>query len=145
MNQTIMSFKLTTTEENLTAHAGLGLLGEFCTGIKLSDQINRYLPQPGNAKGFAPAVYVQALILMLHGGGRSLEDIRMLSNDEGLKPLLGMTIPSPDASGNWLRRMGSDSGMNGLKTVQNKQLKWAMKRESVKVKWPPKTGQVAKI
>jgi len=132
MNQTIMSFKLTTTEENLTAHAGLSLFGEFCAAMKLSKQINRYLPQPGSAKGFMQSVYVQPLLLMLHGGGRSLEDMRMLSHDEGLKPLLGMTVPSPDATGNWLRRMGADSGMNGLKTVQHKQLKWAMKRESVK-------------
>jgi len=56
----------------------------------------------------------------------------MLSNDEGLKPLLGMNVPSPDAAGNWLRRMGSGAGLSALKVVQNKQLKWSMKRESVK-------------
>jgi len=67
--------------------------------MKLSDQINRHLPKPGSAKGFMPDVYVQPLIMMLHGGGRSLEDMRMLSNDEGLKPLLGMTVPNPDAAG----------------------------------------------
>jgi len=132
MDQTIMSFKLRTTEENLTANAGLALFGEFCVAMKLSDQINHYLPQPGSAKGFMPSVYVQPLVLLLHGGGRSLEDMRMLSHDEGLKPLLDMTVPSPDATGNWLRRMGSGSGLNGLKTVQKHQLKWAMKRESVK-------------
>jgi len=95
MDQTIMSFKLRTTEENLTAHAGLALFGEFCAAMKLSDHINRYLPQPGSAKGFMPSVYVQPLVLLLHGGGRSLEDMRMLSRDGGLKPLLGMTVPSP--------------------------------------------------
>jgi len=132
MYQSIMSFKLASTEENLTAHAGLALFGEFCAAMKLSNQINRYLPLPGSAKGFMPSVYVQPLVLMLHGGGRSLEDMRMLSQDEGLKPLLGMRVPSPDAAGNWLRRMGSGSGLSGLKTVQNKQLKWSLKRESSK-------------
>jgi len=132
MNQTVLSFKLTTTKENLTAHAGLALFGEFCAAMKLSEQINRHLPQPGSAKGFMPSVYVQSLILMLHGGGRSLEDMRILSNDAGLKPLLGMTVPSSDAMGNWLRRMGSSTGLNGLKAVQNKQLKWAMRRDSLK-------------
>jgi len=131
MSQTVMSFKLTTTEENLTAHAGLGLFGEFCTAMKLSDQINRHLPQPGSAKGFKPGVYVQSLIMLLHGGGRSLEDIRMLSND-GVQALLGMTVPSADAMGNWLRRMGSSTGLDDLKAVQSKQLKWAMKQESTK-------------
>ncbi len=70
---------------------------------------------------------------MMHGGGRSLEDIRTLSRDDGLKPLLGMKkIPSADAIGNWLRRMGSCNGLDALKVVQNKQLKWALKRESEK-------------
>jgi len=54
MDQPVMSFKLTTTEEKLTAHAGLSLFGEFCAAMKLSDQINRHLPKPGSAKGFMP-------------------------------------------------------------------------------------------
>jgi hypothetical protein len=116
----------------LTAHAGLALFGEFCAAMKLSEQINRYLPAPGSTKGFKPATYVQPLVLMLHGGGRSLEDMRMLANDEGLLPLLHMAVPSLDATGNWLRRLGASSGLSDLKGVQNKQLKWAMKREDRK-------------
>jgi len=132
MEQTIMPFKLESTEECLTPHGGLALFGEFCAVMKVSDQVNRHLPAPGSARGFMPSVYVQSLVLMLHGGGRSLEDLRILSLDDGLKPLLGMRVPSPDAMGNWLRRMGSYSGLDALKVVQNKQLKWALKRESEK-------------
>ena len=54
MDQTVMSCKLTTTEENLTAYADLGLFGEFCAAMKLSDQINRHLSKPVSAKGFMP-------------------------------------------------------------------------------------------
>lgn len=132
LSQTVLSFKLATTTEKLTAHAGLALFGEFCAGMKLSDQVNRYLPAPGSSKGFVPSVYIQPLILMLHGGGRSLEDLRMLSGDDGLRSLLGMTVPSPDATGNWLRRMGESAGLNGLHIVKKKQLKWAMKQEATK-------------
>lgn len=132
LNQTVLPFKLESTSERLTAHAGLAVFGEFCAAMKLSEQVNRYLPAPGSAKGFNPSVYVQPLVLMLHGGGRSLEDIRMLANDNGLPSLLNMTIPSSDATGNWLRRMGSSSGLDGLQMVKNKQLKWAMKREAEK-------------
>ncbi len=132
LNQTVLPFKLSSTSEQLTAHAGLALFGEFCAAMKLSDQINRHLPAPGSAKGFKPSTYVQALVLMLHGGGRSLEDMRMLANDAGLSPLLQMTVPSPDATGNWLRRLGAGSGLTDLGAVWNKQLKWAMKRENRK-------------
>jgi len=132
LNQTVLPFKLESTSEQLTAHAGLALFGEFCAAMKLSEQVNCHLPSPGSAKGFRPSVYVQPLVLMLHGGGRSLEDIRMLANDDGLPPLLDMTIPSADATGNWLRRMGSGAGLDGLQSVKNKHLKWAMKRETEK-------------
>jgi len=132
MEQTIMPFKLESTEKSLTAHAGLAPFGEFCAAMKLSEHVSRHLPSPGSCRGFIPGAYVQSLILMLHGGGRSLEDMRILSRDDGLKPLLGMTVPSADAVGNWLRRMGSGTGLGNLKVVQNKQLKWAMKREARK-------------
>ncbi len=108
------------------------MFGEFCAAIKLKEDINRHLPSPGNAKGFLPGIYVQPLVLMLHGGGRSLEDMRMLAGDDGLKPLLGMNVPSPDAVGDWLRRMGAGKGLTGLRKVHKKQLKWALKREDAK-------------
>ena len=72
LNQTVLPFKVKSTSEQLTAHAGLALFGEFCAAMKVSEQINRYLPAPSSAKGFKPSVYVQVLILILHGEGRSL-------------------------------------------------------------------------
>lgn len=132
LRETIGSFKITSTSDRLSAHAGLALFGEFVEAMKLSEQANRHLPAPGSARGYAPGVYVQPLILMLHGGGRSLEDLRMLSADEALQDLLKMRVPSPDATGNWLRRMGSGDGLSGLREVVRKQLKWAMKRADVR-------------
>jgi len=37
MDQTVMSFKLTTMEDKLTAHAGLSLFAEFCAAMKVSE------------------------------------------------------------------------------------------------------------
>ncbi|MDQ7002972.1 MAG: IS1380 family transposase, partial [Ghiorsea sp.] len=130
MDQTVLPFKLASTTEILTAHAGLALFGEFCAAMKLSEQVNKHLPEPGSAKGYDPSLYVQSIVLMLHGGGRSLEDLRILSTDEGLKSLLNMTIPSADATGNWLRRMGKGSGLSDLGQVMNKHRKWALERDS---------------
>ncbi len=87
LNQTVLPFKVKSTSEHLTAHAGLAVFGEFCAAMKVSEQINRYLPAPSSTKGFKPSIYVQALILMLHGGGRSLEELRTLTHDDGLQPL----------------------------------------------------------
>ena len=60
---------------------------------------------------------VDTVVLMLQGGGRSLEDLRELKNEEGLMKLIGRDeIPEPDTVGDWLRRMGDPNrGQEGLK------------------------------
>jgi len=60
---------------------------------------------------------------MLHAGGRSLEDLRTLRADAGLLELLKLeAVPSSDALGDWLRRMGAGTGLEGLNHVQRRVL-----------------------
>ena len=129
LEQTVLSFKLESTEEQLTAQAGLALFGEFWEGRKLSELINRELPAPGSAVGFKPDVYARSIIMMLNAGGRSLEDLRILANDKSLTSLLSMRVPSPDATGNWLRRMGCGTGLVDLDRVCQQELEWALKHD----------------
>jgi len=79
--QTVLPFKLEATEEVLTANAGLALFGEFARGVGLNRWLGQEMPKPGSGRGFAATAYVTPLILMLTGGGRSLEDLRTLKND----------------------------------------------------------------
>jgi hypothetical protein len=52
---------------------------------------------------------------MLCGGGRTLEDIREIEMDLGLRLLCGFArLPGADAIGQWLRRSGQ---LGGLKKV----------------------------
>ncbi|SHJ02237.1 hypothetical protein SAMN02745216_00935, partial [Desulfatibacillum alkenivorans DSM 16219] len=76
MTQTVLPFKLEVTNETITAHAGLVVFGEFVHGLGLNALVNRNLPKPGSGAGYAPSAFIEPLILMLHGGGRSLEDLR---------------------------------------------------------------------
>ncbi|MFA4911884.1 MAG: hypothetical protein WC649_12715 [Desulfobacteria bacterium] len=39
--------------------------------------IDRSLPKPGSGAGYMASEYVFPLVLMLNGGGRSLEDMRV--------------------------------------------------------------------
>jgi hypothetical protein len=62
------------------------------------------------------------MVLMLAGGGRTREDLRVLRNDQGLRDLLQLKdMPSSDATGDWLRRMGAGedatTGLVGLQRV----------------------------
>jgi len=44
--------------------------------------VDRYLPNPTNGAGYNPSEYIFPLIVMLNGGGRSLEDTRQIRDVE---------------------------------------------------------------
>ena len=137
IQQTVFPFKIETTRERLTAHGGLALMAEFNHGIGLRELADRYLPPPGSNRGFDPSVMVDSLVLMLQGGGRSLEDLRELKSEEGLMKLLGRDeIPEPDTVGDWLRRMGDSKrrypGLKGLDRVRDEINRRILKRDGIK-------------
>ena len=133
IRQTILPFKVEMTRDMITPHAGLALLGEFAVGLGLLKSVDRYLPTPGSGAGYHPSEYLFPLILMLNGGGRSLEDTRQIRTDEGLREILHLErIPSSDAFGDWLRGMGVNSGLYGLEKVNRRLLKRGMKYDGLK-------------
>ena len=130
IKQTVLPFKLETTEDLITAHAGLALLGEFAVGVGLIKALDKYLPAPGSGVGHLASEHVFPLILMLNGGGRSLEDSREIRDDVGLREVLPLQrMPSSDATGDWLRRSGCNGGLGGLEKVNRQVLKRALKKE----------------
>ena len=133
IKQTVLPFKLETTKDLITAHAGLPLLGEFAVGVGLNKALDKYLPAPESGVGHLASEHVFPLVLMLNGGGRSLEDSREIRDDVGLRGVLPLQrMPSSDATGDWLRRSGRNRGLEGLEKVNRQVLKRALKRERAK-------------
>jgi Transposase DDE domain group 1 len=119
-SQTVLPFKLAASDESLTAHAGLALFGEYLGAMGIASLVDHELPGAGSAAGYDPSAHVSSLVLMLVGGGRTLEDLRVLRGDDGLRCILRHDeMPSSDASGDWLRRMGASEsgGLAGLHRV----------------------------
>lgn len=130
--QTVLPFKLEITRDTMTPHAGLALVGEYAHALSLPRTLDRELPSPGSGAGYDPNEFVMPLILMLHGGGRSLEDVRQIREDTGLRDLLGLSsMPSSDATGDWLRRMGEGAGLEGLAAVNRDLLLRGMTRDGL--------------
>lgn len=133
MRETVLPFKVEMTRDMITAHAGLALVGEFAVGLGVLKSVDRHLPKPGSGAGYGAHEYVFPMILMLSGGGRKLEDLRQIRNDEGLRQVLPLErIPSSDAVGDWLRRMGQGEGLEGLAKVNQGGLKRGMKHDGIK-------------
>jgi len=125
MNNTILPFKIEQTKEKLTDRGCLAIIDEFITGIGLDRQIKETFPLPGSGRGIKGFEYIRSLIFHFIDGGRYLEDIYDIKNDEGFCELIKLcNIPTPDAVGNWLRR----SGDNGYVTYLDKSRDYLVKK-----------------
>jgi len=112
VTQERLDFQLAPTRDTITGRAGLALFQEAALVLGVRKSIKESLPAPGSGHGFKPQEYVLPLVLMLCGGGRTLEDIREIETDDGLRQLCGFSrLPGADAIGQWLRR----SQLAGLK------------------------------
>ncbi|MDQ6702121.1 MAG: IS1380 family transposase, partial [Pseudomonadota bacterium] len=72
-SQTVLPFKLAASDESLSAHGGLALLGEYLRAMGIRGLIDHELPGPSSAAGYSPSVHVLPLVLMLAGCGRTRE------------------------------------------------------------------------
>jgi hypothetical protein len=113
--QTVLPFLVEPTDESLTAHGGLALFGEYVEAMRTRQTLDAELPAPGSHNGYAPSEHAIPIVLTLAGGGCTLEDIRVVRDDGALRALLDLhDMPSSDATGDWLRRMGASDGLDGV-------------------------------
>lgn len=133
IKQTVLPFKVEETKDLITSHAGLALLGEFAVGLGVLGALDKILALPRSGMGYRASEHVFPLLLMLNGGGRTLEDLRQIRNDQGLREVLGLErLPSSDATGDWLRRNGINGGLEGLGKVNRKALERGLKADGIK-------------
>ena len=132
--QTILPFDIEPTNSALTAHGGLLLPYEMIQSLKLDQVIDRELPGPGSGRGYKPSKFVIPMLLMFHGGGQKLDDLREIAGEANLMKLLGVKdLPASCTIGDWLRRMGQDGeGLAGLGQVNHYMVTEGLKRDQRK-------------
>lgn len=127
MPQTVLNFSVEGTNESLTSNAGTILFGEYLKAIGLHRLCNTSLPLPQSNKGYMPFEHIQSLLLMLHSGGRVLEDIRNIRQDKAIKETLHIKrIPASESIGKWITRHGLQ-GVYGIETINRKLLERYLK------------------
>ena len=105
MTQNVLEFAVEGINERLTPRAGEAVFGEFLKSLGVDRLCNRYLPLPKSNRGYDPYTFIHPLLLMLHSGGKYLEDVRMIASDKALCDLLSLKkVPAADSIGKWLKR-----------------------------------------
>ena len=109
-------------KQNLTSRAGLTLVAHLIERLGLTELAGRLLPKPGSNRGYGAGEVFATLMLMLHEGGRCLEDVSDLEKERPLLGLLGFArLPTAKTLGNWLHRVGGVSrSMCALKILNRR-------------------------
>ncbi len=104
LHQPQQDFQLKITSDCITPKSGLVVFFEAARAMGLLSKIDQLFPRPGSNRGIQARDYVMSIVLMFLGGGRFMEDIRQIKDDNGLLKLCGIRrVPSPDAIALWLR------------------------------------------
>ena len=132
MPQTILNFNIESTNEKLTPRTGVAILGEYLKGMKLEELCNENLPKAKRNNGYSAFEFIFPLILMLHSGGRFLDDIREIMIDKALTTLLKIeNIPTANAISKYLRKHGS-KGEECIREINKKFLKQYLNKSETK-------------
>lgn len=106
MTKTILPIKLKKSDEMMTGHSGLLVVGEAlkATGIEMA--LRETLPLPLSNRGKHPATYLIPTLLSMAGGGRTLEDVQKVLSDKVLSDQLSLDAFDASTHSKWLRSKG---------------------------------------
>ena len=115
--QLVLPIKMERSSERLTSLGGLVVLEELARAVGVWKEMDRVLEGPKSGRGYKPRKFVQALVWMLHAGGRRLEDLRELREEHEVLRELGLeAVPDAGRVGDWLRRQGQ-TGAEAIQQV----------------------------
>jgi len=127
MPQTILNFNIASTNDKLTPRTGVAIFGEYLKGMGIEKLCNTNLPLAKHPNGYTPFEFIYPLILMLHSGGRVLDDIKEIRLDSALEALLKMdNIPTASACTKYLHKHNT-IGENGIRKINKQFLKKFLK------------------
>lgn len=129
IQQGILPFKIEHTDELITARSGLALFAEVVRTLRVDQMVGSAFPRPGSNRGYEAWSYIEPMLLMLEGGGRHIEDLREIRDDETLRRLVGLgRMPSLSTFGDWLMRTGANGGVEAMADINEEAAVTILKR-----------------
>ena len=84
-------------QDDVTARAGLVLVAEAARAVGLDAAVEEHLELRWRQSGYSEVDKLEAIVLLQSAGGDCIEDVRILSADQGFARILETELPSPDA------------------------------------------------
>jgi len=106
VHQIFPNFQIKSTKSHLTSFAGIPLIAHLANSLGLIKGIDEHLHfLKRRNRGYSVWESILSLILLLTAGGESLNDIRLIQADQGIKKLLGkFSLPAPTTMGEFLHK-----------------------------------------
>jgi DDE family transposase len=99
--------------EEVTPHAGVGLLIEVGRRSGVMAAAERHLPPKKSAKGLGPGQVVESFVVLSALGGECPDDFTELRRDRGLAALLGYDLPAASTARQCLDRFHDAAAVAG--------------------------------
>lgn len=104
INAVARAFSVSTTDRNLTAHAGAVLIRAAAEAVGLGRLITRHLRLKKRARGLTEGQSIGAMAEAIALGARCLDDLAIARADGAQKDLRGFAVPAPQTAGAFLKR-----------------------------------------
>ena len=98
------AFRISTTNRNITAHAGAVLIRAAATAVGLTAAISSHLRLKRRARGLSEAEFILGMAEAIALGATCLDDLAVARADAAQQELRGFHIPAPQTAGSFLRR-----------------------------------------
>jgi hypothetical protein len=95
INRSARAFSVSTTDRNLTAHAGSVLIRAAADAVGLGASIARHLRLKKRARGLTEAESVLAMAEAVALGAICLDDLAIARSDKAQEELRGFAVPAP--------------------------------------------------
>lgn len=121
LSQGVLSFKIQLEDRAamVTAHAGLPIIVEALRTVTSRKYWKRLAKKLGYRHWKVVRRHVESLLVLIAGGGRNLDDLRVLRSDEGLSALLQLEPSSPTQAKDFLYRFDQDQEGRRLSAAES--------------------------
>jgi Transposase DDE domain group 1 len=96
--------EVSTTDRQITAHAGAVLLREAAEAVGLGAAVDQHVHLKKRARGLSEAEFVLGLCEAVALGAECLDDLAVARADLAQQQMRGFEIPTPQTAGTFLRR-----------------------------------------